>query len=238
MSFSKLSLLAVAATLTLSGLSAHADALNLGNPGGYFSYFFNGNFETAAGGNMTGSSAVIGGNTVNFSAVYCVDLYDTIVSNTHYNNTTFATNGVVNGNTVHHDADIAWLLLNINATTTTQSDALQAAIWEEEYGNNFSVATFGQSGIISDENADLSALQNAINHGLVTSSLVSQVEWITPPTTTGGDDWWDRDDRVNQQGLVGLVNDPPPAVPEPATLSLFGTGILGIAGLVRRRRSA
>jgi hypothetical protein len=238
MSFSKLSLLAVAATLTLSGLSAHADSLNLGNPGGYFSYFFNGNFETAAGGNMTGSSAVIGGNTVNFSAVYCVDLYDTIVSNTHYNNTTFATNGVVNGNTVHHDADIASLLLNINATTTTQSDALQAAIWEEEYGNNFSVATFGQSGIISDENADLSALQNAINHGLVTSSLVSQVEWITPPTTTGGDDWWDRDDRVNQQGLVGLVNDPPPAVPEPATLSLFGTGILGIAGLVRRRRSA
>lgn len=237
MSFSKLSLAAVAATLTFSGLSAYADSLNLGNPGGYFSYVFNGSSETAAGGNMTGTSAVIDGNTVNFSAVYCVDLYDVIYSNTHYNNTTFATNGVVNGNTVHNDADIAWLLLNINATTTTQSDGLQAAIWEEEYGNNFSVSTSGQSGIISAENADLSALQNAINHGLVTSSLVSQVEWITPPTTTG-DDWWDRDDRVNQQGLVGLVNDPTPAVPEPATLSLFGTGILGIAGLLRRRLSA
>jgi len=236
MSFSKLSLLAIAATLTFSGLSARADSLNLGDPGGSFSYFFNGSFETAAGGNMTGSSAVIGGNTVNFSAVYCVDLYDSIVSNTHYNNASFATNGAVNGSTVHNDAAIAWLLLNINATTTTQSDGLQAAIWEEEYGNNFSVSTFGQSGIISDENADLSALQNAINHGLVTSSLVNQVEWITPPTTTDGD-WWDRD-TVNQQGLVGLVNDPPPAVPEPATLSLFGTGILGIAGLLRRRLSA
>ena len=233
MSFSKLSLLAVAATLTISGLSAQADSLNLGNPGGYFSYSFNGNSETAAGGNMTGSSAVIGGNTVNFSAVYCVDLYDSIVSNTHYNNTSFATNGVVNGNTVHNDADIAWLLLYINASNTTQSDGLQAAIWQEEYGNHFSVSTFGQGAIISAESADLSALQNAINYGQVTSSLVSQVEWITPPTTDG--DWWDRD-AVNQQGLVGLVNDPPPAVPEPATLSLFGTGIFGIAGLVRRRR--
>jgi hypothetical protein len=236
MSFSKLSLLAIAATLTFSGVSAHADSLNLGNAGGSFSFFFNGNFETAAGGNMTGSSAVIGGKTVDFSAVYCVDLNDSINTNTIYNNTSFSTNGKVNGNTVHNDADIAWLLLNITATTTTQSEALQAAIWEEEYGNNFSVSTFNQSGIINDESADLTALQNAINHGQVPSSLVGQVDWITPPTTTEGDRWDSR--TVDQQGLVGLVNDPPPAVPEPATLSLFGTGILGLAGLVRRRLSA
>src|SRR6202000_2081488 len=120
MSFSKLSLLAVAATLTLSGVSAHADSLNLGSAGGSFSFFFNGNFETAAGGNMTGSSAVIGGKTVDFSAVYCGELNDSINTNTIYNNTSFSNNGKVNGNTVHNDADIAWLLLNITATTTTQ----------------------------------------------------------------------------------------------------------------------
>jgi PEP-CTERM motif/Thioester domain len=237
MSFSKLSLLAAAATLAFSGLSAHADTLNLGSGGGAFTFFFDGSFETAAGGNMTGTSAVIGGNTVNFSAVYCVDLFDEINSNTTYNNTTFSTNGKVNGSTVHNDADIAWLLLNISPTTTTQSEGLQAAIWEEEYGNDFSVFnSSGQSGIISAETADINLLQNAINHNRVSSSLVDDVLWITPPSTTEGSGW-DRE-TVDHQGLVGLVNDPPPAVPEPATLSLFGTGILGIAGLVRRRRSA
>ncbi len=150
MSLSKFSLLAAAAAISFSGVAAHADSLSLGNPGGSFSFTFEGNHENAAGGNMTGTSAVIGGKTVDFAAVYCVDLNDEIGSNSFYNHTTFTKNGVVNGSTVHNAADIAWLLLNITATTTTQSEGLQAAIWEEEYGNAFSVSTFGQSGIIAE----------------------------------------------------------------------------------------
>jgi PEP-CTERM motif/Thioester domain len=231
MSFSKLSLIAVAATLALGSAAAHADSLTLGGAGDSIKFKFGSTTETASGGNFTPSSAVIGGKTVTFDAIYCVDLNHTINDNSFYNNVLFTTNGSVNGSTVHNAADIAWLILNTTVTNETQAAGLQAAIWEEEYGSSFTLLSTGT--IASEETADLFALNHA---GTISNSLIADLDWITPPTVTEGSG---RDRQtVDQQGLVGLVNDPPPAVPEPATLSLFGTGILGLAGFVRRRLTA
>ena len=230
MSFSKPSLVILAA-LALVATAAHADSFttgsffsgnqtNLGSSAGFTTFSFDGHTESGAAGNFTGSTGVVNGVETSFADVYCVDLNDTINLNTTYK-ATYSTTGVVNGSKVNNAGEIAWLLTNLapEATTTAENMGLQAAIWKIEYGSNFNLITSDNSAAVDAAYAaDLAALGS-------NTEAVSSVLWMSP--SSGSD--------CDGQGQVILPVSP---VPEPATLTQFGTGLLGLAGKLRRRSSA
>jgi hypothetical protein len=169
--------------------------------------------STIGGGNFLGK---LGATPL--SATYCVNIDLGLGVPATFNAATVTHDATVWGQTVPHAGAISWLLTNIGPTATTpeQQDALQAAIWNKEYGTT--LTQFGQSGgfqldgadnnktpfieggrnaatLVSDYKADLAAL------GSKTAPL-SNVFWITPNPDTG---YPPSRGNGSAQGLVALA---------------------------------
>jgi hypothetical protein len=100
----------------------------------------------------------------------------------------------------------------------------------EEFINGVAVATFGTPGALSGQSLVLTnngnGFADAIMSGFVAPTANDTVSFKL--SYTGAND------GTEQFFLVSTTN-PPPTVPEPASLGLLGAGLVGVAGAIRRK---
>ncbi len=150
---------------------------------------------------------------VNLGRVYCIDLYGHVPSNPaeYYvdplaDGTGWATN---NFGRVNYDR-VAWLVCNYGDTVNNgaQRLGLQVAIWSVAYEGSFVYQT-----------------------GLSNAAKVAMDGFIAASVNQSDTATWYRASRLDRQGMMDCSNP----VPEPGTMLLLGTGLVGL-GLARFRR--
>jgi hypothetical protein len=138
----------------------------------------------SAGGNTVGNVPVAGGNflgtynTTTLSSSYGLSPQLGMAVGVSYYSASENSNGTIYGTAVPNAGSIAWLVSKLGPTATTADaqDALQAAIWQVEFGNDFGLDSSNNATLIADFEADLTALGN-------NTLPVSDVMWINPDST-------------------------------------------------------
>lgn len=201
---------------------ASAASLDLGTQFNFISFDKYGNetYELSGGGSF--DTSYLDGDELAW--IYCVDLTTSVNLNQTYDTTTVSTTGEIYGATYPGVGQVAWLLDQYATSAQGNTEkALQAAIWTTIHGDDWDLNpnnnTYDPDGSVHTEYSNmLTALGN-------NTADVSNYLWISPEKSSN---------TTRYQGLVG-VKVPGAVVPEPTTMMLFGIGLLGFAGITRKK---